>query len=211
MVRYSPIPLATGDRLLLYGMTTGSLKFRLNKTSEEADEITSLYWGTFPRVQPWLQETVRFMKRHKRIRYWSGRIWREEEEDNMYKACNAQIQGGAADMIKLAVMRAQTVCTHQGWGNVAFIVHDEIICEIKDEYLAEAAPVLIKIMELEDVHGLPFKAEAKIGKSYGDVENKFEIPVPENLDWRTYLPPGTDMERLTLRPWKELHKERWET
>jgi DNA polymerase I len=186
---------------LLYGMTTGSLKFRLNKTEEEADEITSKYWGTFPRVQPWLQETVRNMEATHKVRYWSGRIWREDEQENFYKGCNAQIQGGAADLIKLAVIRAQHICTYQGWGSVVSIIHDEIMAEIKDEYVEQSIPVLLRVMELEDVFGLPFKAEAKIGKSYGDL-HEIEAPNIMDVEWRNYLPPEIDWERISAIPWE---------
>lgn len=185
-------------------MTTGSLKFRLNKTEEEADEITDKYWGTFPRVQPWLQETVQMMQIKQRVRYWSGRIWREESPDDYYKGCNAQIQGGAADLIKLAIMRAQVVCQHQGWGSVASIIHDEIMCEIKDEYVQEATPVLVRVMELEDVFGLPFKAEAKIGKTYG-VMDDFEVSSVGHIRWEDYLAPNTDMQKLSLAPWEKVY------
>lgn len=186
-------------------MTTGSLKFRLNKTEEEADEITDKYWGTFPRVQPWLQETVQAMQIKNYVRYWSGRIWREENSEDFYKGCNAQIQGGAADLIKLAIMRAQRVCGHQGWGNVASIIHDEIMCEIKDEYVETATPVLVRIMELEDIFGLPFKAEAKVGKTYGALED-YKVGDVSHIDWTTYLPSGTDMSKLTLTPWEKVYR-----
>jgi DNA polymerase I-like protein with 3'-5' exonuclease and polymerase domains len=196
-----------GDPLfgLLYGMKTGSLQFRLNKTQEEATEICEKYWGTFPRVLPWLRETVEEMYKHKMIRYWSGRIWREDNPDHFYKGCNAQVQGGAADLIQLAVIRAQKMLQHQGWGNVASIIHDEILCEVKDEYVAEAIPVLIRIMELEDVFGLPFKAEAKTGKTYGDLED-YPVDVDvSTIEWKNWMAPDTDYSKLSLRPWKEVY------
>lgn len=185
-------------------MTTGSLKFRLNKTEEEADEITAKYWGTFPRVQPWLQETVKAMHKHHLVRYWSGRIWREDEQDNFYKGCNAQIQGGAADLIQLAIVRAQTVLQANGWGTIASIIHDEIMAEVKDECLEEAIPVLVKIMELEDIFNLPFKAEAKVGKTYGKFDD-YDFGELGGIDWKAFLPASADLERLTLKPWKEVY------
>lgn len=200
-----------GERLLLYGMTLGSLKYRLNKTSEEADEITSKYWGKFPRVQPWLLETVDSMQNTHKVRYWSGRIWREDDPEYFYRGCNAQIQGGAADLIKLAIIRAHRICQYQGWGGVASIIHDEIMVEVKDEYLATAIPVLVRVMELQDIFGLPFKAEAKVGKTYGDMDD-WKVGDVSHIDWTQYAPPGFDMEKYTLRPWDEIYgkdKEKW--
>jgi len=187
-------------------MTTGSLKFRLNKTEEEADEITGKYWGTFPRVQPWLQETVQSMERSHKVRYWSGRIWREEEQENFYKGCNAQIQGGAADLISVAVTRQQRVLQYNNWGSVASIIHDETMCEVRDDCLAEAIPVLVRVMELEDIFGLPFKAEAKVGKTYGVMED-WKVGDVSQLDWKKYLPADEDYSKLTLVPWEQTYKK----
>ncbi len=192
---------------LLYGMKTGSLQFRLNKTKEEADVIVNQYWGTFPRVLPWLRETVRAMEKRQYIRYWSGRIWREDDDQNYYKGANAQVQGGAADLVQLAVIRAQTVLNYQGWGSVASIIHDEIMCEVKDEYIPLAAPVLVRIMELEDIFGLPFRAEAKLGKTYGDMEETYDVGDVSQLNWMAHLPPNTSLERMTIQPIKEYVKE----
>jgi len=188
-------------------MTTGSLKFRLSKTEEEAYEITRKYWGTFPRVQPWFQETVKSMERSHMVRYWSGRIWREEKQDDFYKGCNAQIQGGAADLISIAVTRQQKVLRYNGWGSVASIIHDETMSEVKDEYLAEAVPVLTRIMELEDIFGLPFRAEAKVGKTYG-VMDDWPVGDVSQIVWQNYLPAGTDFTKLTLEPWNKKYGQK---
>lgn len=187
---------------LLYGMTTGSLRFRLNKTEEEAHQITEQYWTTFPRIQPFLKEVMDTVERYKRVRYWSGRIWRETEPDEYYKGCNAQIQGGAADLIQLAILRAQHILTYQGWGSVASIIHDEILCEVKDEYVELAKPVLARVMELEDIFGLPFAADLKVGDSYGTLEElKIEVDVSA-IPWMDYVSPNFKLEQYSLVPWK---------
>lgn len=189
---------------LLYGMTVGSLQFRLNKTPEEANEITEMYWKTFPRIQPYLREVIQNVKEHGRVRYWSGRIWREEEPDDMYKGCNAQIQGGAADFIQLACIRSQHVLEYQQWGSVASIIHDELLCEVRDDKIEQATPILVKIMECEDVFGLPFAADVKIGKTYGD-QDEYKLSTSVNLDtidWLAYCAPNFKLEDYSLVPWK---------
>lgn len=174
---------------LIYGMTTGSLQYKLNKTPEEAQKIAQDYWNTFPRIQPWLNEVIHECQRNGFIRYWSGRIWREDDALKAYKGANAQIQGGAADLMSVAVIRADEVLTYQGWGGVVSIVHDEAIFEIYTKHLEVAVPVIAKIMEVEDLFNLPFPTDVKIGHSYGTLA-KPDFPVfIEGLNWRDYAPP----------------------
>ena len=187
--------------MLLYGMTTASLKVRLNKTDEEADKITTDYWTTFPRIKPYLEEVKNTMDRYQFVRYWSGRIWREWDDMQYYKGCNARIQGGAADLIKLALMRAFRMLNHQGWGTVVTIVHDEIICEVKNEHVERAIPVLMRIMEVEDIFGLPFAADCKIGPSYGEMHEVKPAVDPSSIRWEDYAPP-LDMKRYAIEAWK---------
>jgi DNA polymerase-1 len=174
---------------LIYGMTTGSLQYKLNKTPEEAQQIAQQYWNTFPRIQPWLNEVIHDCMKKGYVRYWDGRIWREEDPLKAYKGANAQIQGGAAGIMSVAIVRADEVIAYNDWGGVASIIHDEAIFEIRDTMLEIAVPVIAKIMEVEDLFNLPFPTDVKIGKSYGTLA-KPDFPVfIDNLNWRDYLPP----------------------
>jgi DNA polymerase-1 len=173
---------------LIYGMTTGSLQFRLNKTAEEALALAEEYWGTFPRIQPFLRETIEEMHQYGYVRYWSGRIWREEEPDDFYKAANAQVQGGSADLMSLVCVRMQRVLDAQDWGNVVSIVHDELVLELKEECMAEAIPVLARIMWAEDIFNLPFFCDLKTGPSYGELEKgTLDRDTIREIDWKSYL------------------------
>lgn len=174
---------------LIYGMTTGSLQYKLNKTAEEAQQIAGQYWATFPRIQPWLNEVIRDCNDHGYVRYWDGRIWREDDPLKAYKGANAQIQGGAAGIMSVALVRADKVLAVQGWGGIASIIHDEALYEIRDECLEVAIPVLAKIMEVEDIFDLPFSTDIKIGKSYGTLEKpKFSFNHID-INWKDYLVP----------------------
>ncbi len=172
---------------LIYGMTTGSLQFRLNKTAEEAQALAEQYWNTFPRIQPFLKETIAGMHQDGFVRYWSGRIWREEEPDDFYKAANAQVQGGSADLMSLAAYRMQKVLDKQGWGNVVSIIHDELLAELYNETMQEAIPVLARVMWAEDIFNLPFYCDLKTGRSYGEMEkgtlNREQIA---QINWKDY-------------------------
>lgn len=160
---------------MIYGMTKGSLQHRLNNTAEEADAIANEYLTTFPRIGPFLEETIKTVMQAGYVRYWSGRIWRETNKIWAYKGANALVQGGSADLISIAAIRCQAylddVARRVGCdiGHLVLIVHDELVFEVMDEYMEEVNPRLLDIMEVRDLFGLPFPADIKVGKSFGEL------------------------------------------
>ena len=160
---------------LIYGMTTGSLQFRLNMTKEQAYGVTDQYWGAFPRVQPWLREVARECRANGFVRYWSGRIWREELDMFMYKAANALIQGGCADLLSVAVIRSDEYLRRNSCGGIVDIIHDEILFEIPEAEVGDHSRNLAHLMEVPDLLDIPFFTDIKIGPSYGDLAKVKEL------------------------------------
>lgn len=155
---------------LIYGMTTGSLQHRLNKSQDEAHKIADDYQKRFPRIQPFLHETIERCKQYGFVRGWSGRIWREEDPMHMYKGCNALVQGGSADLLSEAALRADAWLRENGVdGGIVSSIHDELLFELKADCLPEVAPKLAQLMEVEDLLGYPFATDIKVGGSYGSL------------------------------------------
>jgi DNA polymerase-1 len=173
---------------MIYGMTTGSLEHRLNKTRKEAEQIAKDYQGRFPRLMPFLKECIEQVKLYRYVRYWSGRIWREDDMAHAYKSANAMVQGGAADLISIAAMRCQKWLDEAGIdGHLLLIVHDELIFELPEWVLEPVRgevgedgvvvggrrPVLeklIELMEVPDLLGMPFLADVKVGPDFGTLK-----------------------------------------
>jgi DNA polymerase I len=155
---------------LIYGASAGSLQFRLDLSRAESQKVTEDYWNAFPRVKPWMEEVQSECKEKGYLTYWSGRIWREEEEEQMYKGVNALIQGGMADMLAVAEMRVMKWLKENQAGHIINIIHDEFLMEIKREKLELAVEKISKIMEVEDLFGIPFITSAKAGESYGSLK-----------------------------------------
>jgi len=158
---------------LIYGMTTGSLQFKLNLTPQRAREITEQYWSTFPRIRPWLFGTVDQCKQNLNLRYWSGRYWWEEAEQFMYRGANAMIQGGCADILSIAALRVDRWFEDNPKvdGRIISLVHDEIISEVKAEFVEQVVTVKQEIMLLPDLFNIPWFNDARVGLSYGSLEN----------------------------------------
>lgn len=162
---------------LIYGMRPGSLELRLNVSKKEAEDISNQYWSKFPRIKPFLQECMHSCEGRGYVRYWSNRIWREDDPMHMYKAANATIQGGSADILSIAAMRCQKYLDEYDAGNIVSLVHDEILAEVPEQKVEQTAKALLKIVEVEDIFNLPFAADAKCGASYGSLE---KLKSPEN-------------------------------
>jgi len=155
---------------LIYGMTLGSLMFKLNMTKAQASVVCDQYWAEFPRIKPWLNEIIEQVRKFGFVRYWSGRLWREENPIDAYKGANAQIQGGCADLLSIAELRAAKWCRDQGdTHKIVNLVHDEIIIELPDEDVQRASREVSKLMEVPDLFNIPFITDSKAGKSYGDL------------------------------------------
>lgn len=174
---------------LCYGMQEESLREHFAKHGIDADavEVRTQFFATFPKLQPWFARISAQVERDGYIRYWSGRYWFPDFPSQAYKGVNAIIQGGAGDFLSLVLIRANQVLEAQGWGYAISIIHDEILLEIQEKFLSEAAPVLAKVIEGESVFGVPFLVDVEMGDSYGTLE---PYSMPDNyvaINWEDYL------------------------
>ncbi len=82
-------------------------------------------------------------------------------------ALNTPIQGTAADLIKLAMVRVeQALQTHFPEAQLLLQVHDELIVECPEEIASQVAAIVSREMEGVASLSVPLNAEAKIGKSW---------------------------------------------
>lgn len=158
---------------LIYGMTLGSLMFKMDMTHDQAQKIVDDYYATFPRIQPYLHEKIAECQKYGYVRYWSGRIWREDNPQFFYKAANADIQGGCFDVLSVAAIRVNQWIKDSGLQDRVHIVnyiHDEIMLEADDneEMIDLVVQNLTRIMMLPDLFDIPWFNEPKIGYSYGE-------------------------------------------
>lgn len=160
---------------LLYGMTVGSLQYKLNMDRTRALEVINQYKSYFPRIDPWMYEIIENCRRFGYVRYWSGRIWREEDPIYFYRGCNALIQGGSADMLSIAALRVSDWCKRQTNPedyHIVNLVHDEIITEVPEEDVERCAKEISELMQVPDIFNIPFKTDPKWGRTYGDIVKK---------------------------------------
>lgn len=173
---------------ILYGMGVNALRQNLGETTTraEAQEFFNAYFNTFTRLAEYLEETKAFARAHGytetyfgRRRYFPGMNsavpFIRAQAERM--AINAPVQGTAADVIRIAMVRiAEFLKREKLEGDVRMLlqVHDELVFEIRDGRVSELAPKLREIMEKvltrEETKGVPIVAEVKVGKNWDEME-----------------------------------------
>jgi DNA polymerase-1 len=142
---------------IIYGMGVTALKQNLGSTREEAQEFYDQYFVTFPKIGAYFD---RVLADATKKGYTETMFGRKRYFPNLRSkipfmkamaermAMNAPLQGTAADLVKIAMIRTDAALKKQGFGDdVALIlqVHDELIFEMKDdEKIVSSATTIIK-------------------------------------------------------------------
>jgi DNA polymerase-1 len=138
--------------MLLYGGGEAKLAATLKCREYDARKKRQNYFRKLPGVKKFIGQVQDVAKNRGYIINWLGRRSVFEDENDAYKAPNSLIQGGTADIVKVALNnccdRLQETKSH-----ALLQVHDEIIFELHKSEL-HLAPELIKIMESAYPHEL---------------------------------------------------------
>ncbi|MDL2282552.1 DNA polymerase I [Parabacteroides sp. OttesenSCG-928-G06] len=142
---------------IIYGISTFGLAERLNIPRGEAKELIEGYFRTYPKVQEYMDESIRIAKEKgyvetlfKRKRFLpdinsANAIVRGYAERN---AINAPIQGSAADIIKIAMIRIFNRFEKEGLQSKMILqVHDELNFNVVKEELAHVKQLVLEEME----------------------------------------------------------------
>ncbi len=166
---------------LIYGMTPYGLTRSTDLTLAEAEAFVEAYFRRFPRVRAYLDEMRRLVRRQGYVETLLGRRryfpmlvgqplnakLREERE-----AINAPIQGTAADIMKLAMIRIARRLQEAGLrGQMLLQVHDEVVLECPHEELQVTARLVREEMENAYSLRVPLVAEVRWGKNWGEMES----------------------------------------
>jgi DNA polymerase-1 len=109
---------------LLYGMREDSLADRLAISREYARELYQSYFAAFTSITNWMDKMKRDGEARGFTLSWIGRkykVWEALSENRAIQSkaervyVNAPVQGGAADFMKLAMIKVKQVLTKKGW------------------------------------------------------------------------------------------------
>ena len=161
---------------LMYGMSDFSLAEDLHISRSEAKTYIAGYMDSYPDIEKYLSDIVRSAYEQGYVTTKAGRRRRIPElaESNKMRkkfgervAMNSPIQGTAADIIKLAMIRVHKRLAEAGIpARMILQVHDELILESERGCAAQAMDILRDCMEHAATLSVPLAVDAHIGKNW---------------------------------------------
>lgn len=164
---------------LIYGMSEFGLSKQLKISRLEADEYIKNYFLKFPKVLSFMESTKQFAKKHGFVETMLGRrlylpdinskntTLRKSAERS---AINAPMQGAQADLIKLAMIKIDAWMVDNNYGEDILMlmqVHDELIFEVREEFLDLAKLEISKIMKEVINLDIVLEVECGVGDNWG--------------------------------------------
>jgi DNA polymerase I len=163
---------------IIYGQGAFGLADNLGISRTEAKEIIDNYKKEFSGIQKYMDDTINFAREHGYVQTIMGRKrWLRDINSSNFtvrgfaerNAINSPIQGTAADMIKMAMVKVQQQMQQQKFKSKMILqVHDELIFDVLKEEADELKAVIIDCMQtaMPLSNGVPVIAEAGMGNSW---------------------------------------------
>lgn len=161
---------------IIYGISTFGLAERLNVERKEAKELIDGYFANYPHVKEYMDESIRVAREKgyietifKRKRYLPdinsrNAVVRGYAERN---AINAPIQGSAADIIKVAMIRIYRRFREEGIQSKMILqVHDELNFSVVPAEKEKVQQIVISEMEAAYKMKAPLRADYGWGKNW---------------------------------------------
>ncbi|NCG25570.1 MAG: DNA polymerase I [Actinobacteria bacterium] len=165
---------------LAYGMEAYGLAQRLNIAVAEASAILESYFEAFPSVRSYMDHTVNvarergytetlFGRRRQIPELASGN--RQIRQAGERQAMNAGIQGLAADIFKVAIVRLDKALEDDGLvSTIVLQVHDEIIVEAPEAEVTQASELMVSVMKGAFDLRVPMEVDLQIAETWADAK-----------------------------------------
>ena len=164
---------------MAYGVGPDKLAAQIGCSSKDARDLLSEFSAKFPAVDSYRVKVLGLARKHKppmvttlfgRRRYLPDLLsndmgFRRSAER---QAFNTRIQGSAADIIKLAMVRAHQLLPDEA--KLILTIHDELVVLTPDKVVDEAAAAVKEAMEGIDVLRVPVVADLKVVKRWGEAK-----------------------------------------
>ena len=164
---------------LIYGMSAFGLSRQLNIPRNDAQKYMDLYFERYPGVLRYMDETREHAKETGYVETVFGRrlYLPDIKASNGARrkgaeraAINAPMQGTAADIIKLAMLRVDEWIQKEAASDVFMMmqVHEELVFEIKEEVVEERVASIVALMEQAAALSVPLQVEAGTGENWDE-------------------------------------------
>ncbi len=163
---------------IIYGQGAFGLAENLGISRTEAKEIIDNYKKEFPNIQLYMDQQINKAKEQGFVETLMGRKrWLRDINSSNFtvrgfaerNAINSPIQGSAADMIKLAMIKIHQEMKKQHWESKMILqVHDELVFDAMESELPALKELILSCMTtaMELPNGVPVEAEIGQGKNW---------------------------------------------
>ncbi len=161
---------------IIYGQGTFTLAQQLNKSRAEAKELIDNYYKTFPKLKQYIANQVDLARDNGYVETILGRrrylkninsqnaIVRSADERN---AVNAPIQGSAADIIKIAMIKINKLLVEGNYKSKMLLqVHDELVFDMLNTEIDTLIPLIIAEMENAYTFSVPLTVDLGKGQNW---------------------------------------------
>lgn len=166
---------------LIYGMSAFGLTRSSDLTLAEAENFVKAYFEKFPGVRAYIDNTK---KQAAQLGYIETLLGRRRyfpglKEGTNYvlksrlerESINSPIQGTAADIMKLAMLRVDAALTASKLnGHMLLQVHDELVIEVPEDEVEKTAKLVSAEMAAAYQLDVPLQTEVKAGKNWGEMK-----------------------------------------
>ncbi len=165
---------------IAYGMGEFGLASRTGMTREEAEAFIRTYYEKYPGIARWQEETLAFTRErgYAETLFGRRRYLPAIRSSNFQvrsaaerEAINMPIQGTAADIIKVAMIRVDEELRERGLRSRMILqVHDELIFECPAEEVEAVRELAPRVMSGSIELKVPLKVDLKQGRNWGEME-----------------------------------------
>ena len=161
---------------IIYGISAFGLAQRLNIPRTEAKEIIDGYFESYPGIKRYMDQVIEKAREQGYVETLFGRkrmlpdirsanaVVRGLSERN---AINAPIQGGAADIMKLAMIAVHDELTQRGLAaKIILQVHDELVLDVPETELDQVREIVVRCMENAAHLRVKLVAECGVGHNW---------------------------------------------
>ena len=161
---------------IVYGISDFGLATNIGTTRKKAKIYIEKYFEKYPNIKKYMDGEIEKCKTNGYVEtIWGRRRYVPEIKSNNFNvrqfgervAMNAPIQGTAADIIKIAMVKVENeLAKNKFKAKLILQVHDELVIEAPNEEVEIVKKLLVDCMEEVIKLKLPLKAEAQIGKNW---------------------------------------------
>lgn len=166
---------------IIYGQSSYGLSETLRISPAEAKDMIEKYFATYPKIREYMHNTVEGARAngyaitlYGRKRYFGDDLnsrMRPIKENAERAAINSPLQGTAADMIKLAMIKLHDALKNSDYKSKLILqVHDELVLEVPKTELEDIKSLVRKCMELDQPLSVPLVVDIACGPSWMEVK-----------------------------------------